>query len=295
MQENSPIKVVKITVYSRRFVLPSAWVCSRKHIGQTIKNGAIMLEIDPTSILIRYNVKLEKEMSPDDVARELFPEDELIRAIVEAVFEGDEDEVLVALQNAMDNGKDALKLIDDALMVGMGIVSKLYDDGLLYLPDVMIAAQAMTDGIEYCKQSSDRSHEFKAKVVSFVVEGDVHDIGKKILTVFLRSNGYEVIDLGSDVPVDEVISTVMEHRPIMLTGTALMTTTMYSFREIRERLLENGIDIPFICGGGAVTQDFVTRYDIGVYCDDAAVVPKIADQVLNNASIEELRAQFHRS
>ena len=63
-----------------------------------------MLEIDPTSILIRYNVKLEKEMSPDDVAREFFPEDELIRDIVEAVFEGDEDEVLVALQEAMDQG-----------------------------------------------------------------------------------------------------------------------------------------------------------------------------------------------
>lgn len=270
-------------------------MCSRKHIGQIIKNGAIMLEIDPASILIRYNVKLEKEMSADDVAKELFPEDELIRAIVEAVFEGDEDEVLVALQEAMDEGKDALGLIDDALMAGMGIVSKLYDDGLLYLPDVMISAQAMTDGIEYCKQASNRSHESKGKVVSFVAEGDVHDIGKKILTVFLRSNGYEVMDLGSDVPVDEVISAVLEYRPIMLTGTALMTTTMYSFREIRERLLENGIDIPFICGGGAVTQDFVTRYDIGVYCDDAAVVPKIADQVLNNASIEELREQFHRN
>jgi methanol corrinoid protein len=254
-----------------------------------------MLEIDPTSILVRYNVKFEKEMSPDDVAKELFPEDEIIRNIVEAVFEGDEDEVLVTLQEAMDQGKDALQLIDDALMAGMGIVSKLYDEGLLYLPDVMISAQAMTDGIEYCKRASDRSHEFKAKVVSFVVEGDVHDIGKKILTVFLRSNGYEVIDLGSDVPVDEVISAVIEHRPIMLTGTALMTTTMYSFKEIKDRLLKNCIEIPFICGGGAVTQDFVTRYDIGVYCDDAAIVPKIADQVLNNATIEDLKEQFHRN
>ncbi|MDW7732124.1 MAG: methanol--corrinoid protein MtaC [Methanolobus sp.] len=254
-----------------------------------------MLEIDPSSILVRYNVKLESERSPDDVAREIFPEDELVRNIVEAVFEGDEDEVLVALQEAIDQGRDAIDLIDDALIVGMNIVSQLYDEGLLFLPDVMISSQAMTDGIEYCKNISGRSHEYKGKVVSFVVEGDVHDIGKKILTVFLRSNDYEVVDLGSDVPIDEVVSAVIETRPIMLTGTALMTTTMYSFREVKNRLLANGVNIPFICGGGAVTQDFVERYDLGIYCDDAAVVPKIADEVLKEATIEDLRAKFHRN
>ncbi|KXS42386.1 MAG: methanol corrinoid protein [Methanolobus sp. T82-4] len=252
-----------------------------------------MIDIDPSSILVRYNVKLESERSPDDVAREMFPEDELIRNIVEAVFEGDEDEVIVTLQEAVDQGKDAIDLIDDALIVGMDIVSQLYDDGLLFLPDVMISSQAMTDGIEYCKKISGRNHEYKGKVVSFVVEGDVHDIGKKILTVFLRSNGYEVIDLGSDVPVDEVVGSVIQNKPIMLTGTALMTTTMYSFREIRDRLFDNGVNIPFICGGGAVTQDFVDRYDLGIYCDDAAIVPKIADEVLKNATIDDLRAKFH--
>ncbi len=252
-----------------------------------------MIDIDPSSILVRYNVKLESERSPDDVAREMFPEDELIRNIVEAVFEGDEDEVIVTLQEAVDQGKDAIDLIDDALIVGMDIVSQLYEDGMLFLPDVMISSQAMTDGIEYCKKISGRNHEYKGKVVSFVVEGDVHDIGKKILTVFLRSNGYEVIDLGSDVPVDEVVGSVIQNKPIMLTGTALMTTTMYSFREIRDRLFDNDVKIPFICGGGAVTQDFVERYDLGIYCDDAAIVPKIADEVLKNATIDDLRAKFH--
>ncbi|QLC50021.1 cobalamin B12-binding domain-containing protein [Methanolobus zinderi] len=252
-----------------------------------------MIDIDPSSILVRYNVKLESERSPDDVAREMFPEDELIRNIVEAVFEGDEDEVIMTLQKAVDQGKDAIDLIDDALIVGMDIVSQLYEEGMLFLPDVMISSQAMTDGIEYCKKISGRNHEYKGKVVSFVVEGDVHDIGKKILTVFLRSNGYEVIDLGSDVPVDEVVGSVIENKPIMLTGTALMTTTMYSFKEIRDRLFDNGVNIPFICGGGAVTQDFVDRYDLGIYCDDAAIVPKIADEVLKNATIDDLRTKFH--
>ncbi|WP_292471399.1 methanol--corrinoid protein MtaC [Methanolobus sp.] len=252
-----------------------------------------MLDIDPTHILVRYNVKLESELSSDEVARELFPSDELLSNIVEAVFEGDEDEVIITLKEAVKAGKDPISLIDDALMVGMDIVSRLYDDGLLYLPDVIISSHAMTDGIEYCKQISGKTHECKGTVVSYVVEGDIHDIGKKILTVFLRSNGYDVIDLGSDVPIDEVIHAVLKHRPIMLTGTSLMTTTMYSFMEVNSRLLENDIGIPFVCGGGAVTQDFVMNYELGIYCEDAAIVPKIADMILKDKSIEELREQFH--
>ncbi len=80
----------------------------------------------------------------------------------------------------------------------------------------------------------------------------------------------------------------------MLTGTALMTTTMYSFMEINALLLENGIGIPFVCGGGAVKQEFVSRFDLGVYCEDAADIAKIADDIIKNASIEELRAKYHR-
>ncbi|WP_340818333.1 methanol--corrinoid protein MtaC [Methanolobus sp. WCC4] len=252
-----------------------------------------MLDIDPTGIVVRYNVILERELTPDEIARELFPSDILLRNIVESVYEGDEDEVIIALKEAVNAGKDPFDLIDDALIRGMDIVSQLYDDGVLFLPDVVIASRAMSDGIEYCKQISGKAPEYKGTVVSYVVEGDIHDIGKKILTVLLRSNGYEVIDLGSDVPIDEVIQAVLKYRPIMLTGTSLMTTTMYSFMEVNDRLLENGINIPFVCGGGAVTQDFVMKYELGIYCEDAAFVPKIADMIIENKGIGELREKFH--
>ncbi|MGD9779224.1 methanol--corrinoid protein MtaC [Methanomethylovorans sp.] len=253
-----------------------------------------MINIDPSEILVRYNVKVEKEQSPEEIAKELFPEDMMIRSIIEAVFEGDEDDVIDALETAIQAGSDPLSLIDDALMPGMGIVSKLYDEGILFLPDVIISAHAMTDGIEYCKQMSSEVHEFKGRVVSFVVEGDMHDIGKKIVTVLLRANGYEVIDLGSDVLVSEVINAVKREKPIMLSGTALMTTTMYSFKEINNLLLENNIRIPFVCGGGAVKQDFVFGYELGVYCEEAADAPKIADDILKGAGVQELREKFHR-
>ena len=134
-----------------------------------------------------------------------------------------------ALKAAIDAGKKPIDLINDALMVGMGVVSQLYDEGIIFLPNVMMSADAMLNGIEFCKTQTTEIPENKGKIVCHVAEGDVHDIGKNIVVALLRATGYEVIDLGRDVPVDEVIAAVIANKPIMLTGTALMTTTMYAF------------------------------------------------------------------
>jgi len=253
-----------------------------------------VIDINPQRILTRYNVKVEKEMTPEEVAEKLFPVEKNIREVAKAVFEGDEDEVVESIQNAINNGLDPLNLINNALMVGMEIVSTLYDDGVLYLPDVIISAQAMIEGIEYCKERSGQEHEYKGKIVSYVVEGDIHDIGKKIVTVLLRAKGYEVVDLGKDVCVEEVIAAVKRENPIMLTGTSLMTTTMIGFQDVNSRLLESDINVPVVCGGGAVTQDFVSQYELGLYCEEASDVPKIADAIINGLNIGQLRKEFHK-
>jgi len=123
----------------------------------------------------------------------------------------------------------------------------------------------------------------------------VHDIGKNIVVALLRAAGYEVIDLGRDVPVDEVIAAVIANKPIMLTGTALMTITMYAFKEVNDKLLEKGLKVPFACGGGAVNQDFVSQYDLGVYGEEASDAAKIADAIVASGDdIEKLREEFHK-
>ena len=99
---------------------------------------------------------------------------------------------------------------------------------------------------------------------------------------------------GRYVPVDEVIEAVKAENPIMLTGTALMTTTMYAFKAVNDRLLEAGIKVPFACGGGAVNQDFVTTYELGVYGEEAADAPKIADQIVAGAALDALKEEFHK-
>lgn len=247
------------------------------------------------NVLTRYNVALEKAMTPEDAAEELYPKDELIYPIAKAIFEGEEDDVVEGLQAAMDAGKDPITLIDDALMVGMGVVTKLYDEGVIFLPNVMMSADAMLNGIDFCKENSETVHETKGTVVCHVAEGDVHDIGKNIVTALLRANGYDVVDLGRDVPVDEVVASVVANKPLMVTGTALMTTTMYAFKEVNDKLLEKGIKIPFACGGGAVNQDFVSQYALGVYGEEAADAPKIADAIIAGTNdIAALRDKFHK-
>lgn len=254
-----------------------------------------MIEIDPNAILTRYNVKMEKEMTPEDAAEELYPKDKLINPIAKSIFEGEEDDVVEGLKKAIAAGKDPIALINDALMVGMGVVSQLYDDGVIFLPNVMMSADAMLEGIEFCKEKAGKSPVVKGKIICHVAEGDVHDIGKNIVVAFLRANGYDVVDLGRDVPIDEVIEFVEKEKPMMLTGTALMTTTMYAFKEINDKLLEKGIKLPFACGGGAVNQDFVSQYELGVYGEEAADAPKIAGYILESgADITKLREKFHK-
>jgi len=250
---------------------------------------------DVDGILVRYNVALEKEMTPDEAAEELYPKDKLIYPIAKAIYEGEEDDVVDGLQAAIDAGKNPIALIDDALMVGMGVVTQLYDDGIIFLPNVMMSADAMLAGIEYCKTKTTEVPVPKGNVVCHVAEGDVHDIGKNIVVALLRANGYDVVDLGRDVPVDEVIEAVTKEKPLMLTGTALMTTTMYAFKEINDKLLEKGIKLPFACGGGAVNQDFVAQYDLGVYGEEASDAVKIADAIVaGTKDIAALREEFHK-
>ena len=244
---------------------------------------------DIPSILIRYNVSMEKTLTPEEAAEQLYPKDELLKAVAVAIFDGEEDD-----DDLLEAGHNPIKLIDEALLPGMAIVSSLYDQGILFLPNVMMSADAMLEGIEYCKSKTTEIPEAKGTVVCQVAEGDVHDIGKNIVAALLRADGFNVIDLGRDVPVDDVIAAVEKYKPILVTGTALMTTTMYSFKECNDKLVEKGLLVPFACGGGAVNQDFVSSYSLGVYGEEAADAPKIGNFILKNGSdIQKLRDTFH--
>lgn len=249
---------------------------------------------DIATILVRYNVAMEKTMTPDEAAEQLYPKDALLKAVAVAIYEGEEDDVIDALDALLDAGKDPIKLIDEALLPGMAVVSALYDQGIIFLPNVMMSADAMLEGIDYCKSKTKEIPKAKATIICHVAEGDVHDIGKNIVAALLRADGFDVIDLGRDVPVDEVVAKAAETKPLMITGTALMTTTMYAFKEVNDKLVEKGLKIPFACGGGAVNQEFVESYSLGVYGEEAAEAAKFGNYILKNgADIAKMRNEFH--
>jgi methanol corrinoid protein len=259
-----------------------------------IKESGMALDIDPDDILVRYNVRLEKEITPEEAAEELYPDDPLLKPIAQAVFVGDEEGVVAGLEKAISEGREPLKLIDEALIGGMNVVSKLYDEAVIYLPDVMLSSDAMQKGIEYCKSKATSEMKPKGTVICHVAEGDVHDIGKTIVVALLRANGYNVVDLGRDCPVEEVVEHVEKERPLMLTGTALMTTTMYAFKHINDKLKEKNLALPFVCGGGAVNQDFVSKLEFGVYGEEASQAPHMAASILAGANVGKLREEFHK-
>lgn len=243
------------------------------------------------TVFRRYSIEKEA-LSPDAVIKAGLPSDPTFSAVAKAVLDGDPAAVASSLKAAFDKGIDPIKAINDGLIAGMGVVSDLYDKGMFFLPQVMIAADAMQSGIVVCETKLGRPAEKKGTVVTHVAEGDIHDIGKEIVSALLAANGYEVINLGRDVPVETVVNTVKEKKPAMVTGTALMTTTMTAFPRIAARLKELGIVIPFVCGGGAVTRDFVEAYDYGIHGVKAHHAPALAENAVKGKSWKAIRENY---
>ena len=174
----------------------------------------------------------------------------------------------------------------------MECVAKLYAEHIYYLPEIMMAAKTMEIGIAIAEKQIPGGRETKATIVMHAAEGDPHDIGKNIAAVMLRSSGYTVIDMGKDVAVSDVVAKVEEVKPLMVTGTALMTTTMTAFPRAAEILVKDGVNIPFMAAGGAVNREFAESFDLGIYSEKAPQTPPIADKVLAGYDWKRVRDEW---
>ena len=251
---------------------------------------------DYEKIAIRYNVKIEgPALKPEDDPEvvEILPESGMERELALTVLYGDKDACDEQTAKALDDGADPVGLINDVLMKGMDAVSALYTKGEYFLPDLMLAGDAMMSGVAICEDRLGHKADTKATVVSCAVEGDPHDIGKNLILMFLNANGYNAVDLGRDVPTPDVVKAVAEEKPALLTATALMTTTMTAFKKIVAGLQEEGLETPVGCGGGAVRRDFVEETAQTFYGVDAYHVPKIADAIVDEGKTwEDIRNEY---
>jgi methanol corrinoid protein len=253
-----------------------------------------MLDFDNVKadmILTRYDIKMESQEKPEAIAARMLPKDPLLKKVAEDVLnlKGKliEDDVKAALK---ENSPE--DVIEGGLLKGMDVVSELYGRGIYYLPHVMVASDAMDKGMKVAEAALKGGAKKKGTVVMHAAEGDPHDIGKNIAAVLLKSNGFGVVDLGRDVLVADVVAAVEKNKPQMVTGTALMTTTMSAFPKIAERLEEMGINIPFVCAGGAVNRQYVESYPMGVYAEKAAQGPALATKTVEGWDWRKLRDKW---
>jgi methanol corrinoid protein len=260
-----------------------------EHIGG--KNMVSYKGVDYGKILKRYDIGAQNESTPESIAKKMLPSDPVYRKVAETVLYMKFKEVGPAVTEALKT-KAPLAVINDGLVVGMEAVAKLYAEHIYYLPEIMMAAKTMEIGIAIAEKQIPGGRETKGVVVMHAAEGDPHDIGKNIAAVMLRSTGYTIIDMGKDVAVVDVVAEVVKSKPMMVTGTALMTTTMTAFPHAAAMLVKDGINIPFMAAGGAVNRDFAESFDLGIYSQKAPQTPPIADKVRAGYDWKKIRAEW---
>jgi len=205
-------------------------------------------------------------------------EAEIIERMKKSVIEQDEEGAKAAAQDAVAQNLDPIKCIDEGLAAGMNVISDMFERAEIFVPHILISADAFNQAMEILKPIMKGEKLSKGKVIVHTVEGDIHDIGKNIFKILMQASGFEVIDMGRDVPVDKVIDKAVEEGVDIITGSALMTTTMPGQREIIAGLEERGIRDKFKCmfGGAPVTQEWVTKIGGDGYADNAADGVRIA-------------------
>ena len=247
--------------------------------------------IDYKFILRRYDAEAENNDTPEAIAAKMLPADAALKEVASAVLYMKFKEVGPAVTAAL-KVHEPLDIINKGLVAGMEIVSLLYAQHVYYLPEIMMAAKVMEVGIAIAEKQVPGGRATKGKMVMHAAEGDPHDIGKNIAAVMMRAAGYTVIDLGKDVPVDEVVAAVKEEKPFMVSGTALMTTTMTAMKDGAALLAADGITIPYMAAGGAVNRDFAESFDLGIYSAKAPLTPLIAEKVLAGYDYKKIREEW---
>ncbi len=203
--------------------------------------------------------------------------------IEKAVINGDSERVALFVGQALEKKKDPQKIIDQALVPGMEVVGKKFNRKEYFLPQVIESAEAMKRGFELCKAKIPKGKiKTAGKVVLATVKGDIHDIGKNIVKMLLENNGFNVIDLGKDVPPEKIIEAAGKEKPNVIALSALLTTTMVEMGVVREELKKAKLNIPLLVGGAVVTKGYADRIGAS-YSMDAVGAVQLAKKIMKAA------------
>ena len=198
------------------------------------------------------------------------------------VLKGNINGIAADTKQAVEEGHEPKKLLDDVLLPGINEVGELFDKGKYFLPQLIASAEAMKSSIEYLEPllMEDHSGKEMPTVVIATVEGDIHDIGKNLVALMLKNYGFHVIDLGKDVPKEKIIEAAIEHKAQMIALSALMTTTMQQMKHVIQYAKEKEVNAKVIVGGAVITQEYADEIGADGYSKDAADAVKLTRRLL---------------
>lgn len=199
------------------------------------------------------------------------------------LYDGIKEEIPEQVREALSRGKTPQEILDEGLVAGMDIVGVDFRDGILFVPEVLMAANAMKAGMEVLRPLlTETGAQRIGKAIVGTVKGDIHDIGKNLVAMMLEGAGFEVVNLGINVDADTFLKAIEEHQPDILGMSALLTTTMPYMKVVVDALGEEGIrdEIYVMVGGAPVTENFAREVGADAYGRDAAVSVEIAKRYM---------------
>ena len=219
----------------------------------------------------------------DDIVLSELPDDELVEQLFDDLYDGLAEEIAEGTQILLDRGWEAKRVLDDALVGGMNIVGIDFRDGILFVPEVLMAANAMKAGMAILQPIlSAAGAEPVGKLVIGTVKGDIHDIGKNLVGMMMEGAGFEVVDLGINNDAETYIAALKEHKPNILGMSALLTTTMPYMKVVIDTMKEEGMrdDYIVLVGGAPLNDEFGEAVGADAYCRDAATAVEIAKKLV---------------
>jgi len=222
-------------------------------------------------------------MAGDDIDLGSLSDEELVRQMHDDLYDGLADEIVEGTEILLARGWAPERVLNDALVEGMRIVGVDFRDGILFVPEVLLAANAMKAGMEVLRPLlAETGAERIGKVVIGTVKNDIHDIGKNLVAMMLEGAGFEVIDIGINNPVESYLAALEEHEPDILGMSALLTTTMPYMKVVIDELVQRGLRDRYIVmvGGAPLNEEFGRAIGADAYCRDAAIAAETAKQLI---------------
>ncbi len=220
----------------------------------------------------------------DDLDLSSLDTEELVEQMHDDLYDGLKEEIEEGTNILLERGWSAAKVLNDALVEGMRIVGIDFRDGILFVPEVLMSANAMKGGMTILRPLLAKTGAKPVgTMVIGTVKGDIHDIGKNLVGMMMEGAGFEVFDIGIDNGVEDYLAAIEEHQPDILGMSALLTTTMPYMKVVIDTLKEKGMRDDFIVlvGGAPLNEEFSQAVGADAYCRDAAVAVETAKNIIS--------------